>query len=49
MAYCTVADVRGITDTDITDVEMLNYNGVILALKAKGDAKKDKTGFVVSV
>ena len=42
---------RGFTvvDGDITDVEMISYKGVILALKAKGDAKKDKTGFVVSV
>ena len=36
-----------VVDGDITDVEMMKYNGVILGLKAKGDAKKDKTGFVV--
>jgi hypothetical protein len=36
-----------VVDGDKTDLEMLAYKGVILGLKAKGDAKKDTSGFVV--
>ena len=34
---------------DITDIEMLKYadEGIILGLSAKGEAKKDDTGFVI--
>ena len=37
-----------VIDGDKTDLEMLKYNGVILGLKAKGPAKKDTTGFVIT-
>jgi len=37
-----------VIDGDKSDLEMLKYKGVILGLKAKGDAKKDTTGFVVT-
>jgi len=37
-----------VIDRDKTDIEMLQYNGVILGLKAKGKAKKDKTGFAIT-
>jgi len=37
-----------VIDGDKTDIEMLQYNGVILGLKAKGKAKKDKTGFAIT-
>ena len=33
---------------DTSDLEMIYNNNVILGLKAKGDAKKDKTGFVLN-
>jgi len=33
---------------DQSDDLMLNYNGVILGLKAKGEARTDKSGFVIS-
>lgn len=34
---------------DVSDIVMLENRGTILGLKAKGDAKKDKSGFVVSL
>jgi hypothetical protein len=37
-----------VIDGDKTDIEMLQYSGVILGLKAKGKAKKDKTGFSIT-
>lgn len=37
-----------ILDGDKTDIEMIYNSGKILALKAKGSAKKDNTGFVVN-
>ena len=36
-----------VIDGDKTDNEMLKFKSVILGLKAKGKAKKDKTGFVI--
>ena len=36
-----------VVNGDATDNEMLKYKGVILGLKAKGDAKKDISGFVI--
>lgn len=36
-----------VVDGDISDNEMLYYNGVVLGLKAKGDAKKDDSNFVI--
>ena len=36
-----------VIDGDKTDIEMIYNKGVILGLRAKGDAKKDRTGFVV--
>lgn len=36
-----------VIDGDKTDIEMMKFKGVILALKAKGKAKKDTTGFVI--
>lgn len=37
-----------VVDGDEHDIRPYNPQGVVVALKAKGDAKKDKTGFVVS-
>lgn len=36
-----------VVDGDKTDIEMLKVSGKILALRAKGKAKKDRTGFVI--
>jgi len=36
-----------VVDGDKSDNEMLYYNGVILGLKAKGEAKKDTSNFVI--
>ena len=36
-----------VVDGDKTDLEMTKYKNVVLGLKAKGDAKKDRTGFVI--
>ena len=36
-----------VIDGDKTDLEMTKYKNVVLGLKAKGDAKKDTTGFVI--
>lgn len=36
-----------VVDGDKTDIEMLSVSGSVLALRAKGKAKKDITGFVV--
>ena len=38
---------RPVIDGDKSDIVMLYNTGAVLALKAKGDAKKDSTGFVV--
>ena len=38
-----------VVNGDISDLEMIYNNNVILGLKAKGDAKKDKSGFVIDV
>ena len=37
-----------VVDGDKTDLEMLRYKNVILGLKAKGEAKKDNSGFVIT-
>ena len=37
-----------VVDGDKTDLEMLSYKNVILGLKAKGEAKKDTSGFVIN-
>ncbi len=37
-----------VLDGDKTDLEMIKANGVILGLRAKGEAKKDLTGFVIN-
>ena len=39
---------KTVVDGDLSDLQMLNYSNVILGLKAKGDAKKDKTGFTIT-
>jgi len=36
-----------VVNGDTSDLEMVYNNNVILGLKAKGDAKKDKSGFVI--
>jgi hypothetical protein len=36
-----------VVDGDASDLQMLKYNGVILGLRAKGAARKDKTGFTI--
>lgn len=36
-----------VVDGDLTDGRFLDEYGVIIGLRAKGDAKKDKSGFVV--
>jgi hypothetical protein len=38
---------REVFDADDTDLRFLDPKGVVLGLKAKGRAKKDRTGFVV--
>ena len=37
-----------VVDGDKSDLEMIKHKNVILGLKAKGDAKKDTTGFVIT-
>jgi hypothetical protein len=37
-----------VIDGDKSDLEMINHKNIILGLKAKGDAKKDTTGFVIT-
>lgn len=37
-----------VVDGDKTDLEMIKFKNVILGLKAKGKAKKDKSGFVIT-
>ena len=37
-----------VVNGDSSDLVMLEYKNVILGLKAKGDAKKDTTGFVIN-
>ena len=37
-----------VVDGDSSDLEMLKFKNVILGLKAKGEAKKDTTGFVIT-
>ena len=37
-----------VIDGDKSDLEMLKHKNIILGLKAKGDAKKDTTGFVIT-
>ena len=39
---------KKVIDGDKSDLQMLNYSNVILGLKAKGEAKKDKTGFTIT-
>jgi len=39
---------RPVINGDETDLRFLDPKGVIVGLKAKGKAKKDTTGFVVS-
>jgi hypothetical protein len=38
-----------VVDGDVSDERFNDQKGVIVGLKAKGEAKKDKTGFVVHV
>ena len=38
-----------VIDGDTTDLRFLDDTGVIVGLLAKGDAKKDTSGFVVKV
>ena len=38
-----------VIDGDLSDLRFLDPKNVIVGLKAKGDAKKDKSGFVVTV
>ena len=37
-----------VIDGDLSDLEMIKHKNIILGLKAKGDAKKDSTGFVIT-
>ena len=37
-----------VVDGDFSDLEMVKHKNIILGLKAKGDAKKDTTGFVIT-
>jgi len=37
-----------VVDGDKSDIEMLNVFGSVLGLRAKGEAKKDTTGFVIA-
>tara|TARA_R110000772_G_scaffold145129_1_gene254941 strand:+ start:350 stop:1081 length:732 start_codon:yes stop_codon:yes gene_type:complete len=37
-----------VIDGDLSDLEMIKNKNIILGLKAKGDAKKDTTGFVIT-
>mgnify|MGYP003677111653 FL=1 len=37
-----------VVDGDKSDLEMLNFKNIILGLKAKGPAKKDTSGFVIT-
>ena len=37
-----------VIDGDLSDLEMIKHKNIILGLKAKGDAKKDTTGFVIT-
>jgi hypothetical protein len=37
-----------VVDADKTDLEMLKFKNVILGLKAKGKARKDTSGFVIT-
>lgn len=37
-----------VVDGDKSDLEMLNFKNIILGLKAKGPAKKDASGFVIT-
>lgn len=37
-----------VVDGDKSDLEMIKHKNVILGLKAKGKAKKDKSGFVIT-
>ena len=39
---------RKVIDADLHDLRFLDHKGVICGLKAKGDGKKDKSGFVIS-
>lgn len=39
--------LRPVVDGDQHDLRFLDPQGVVVALSAKGDAKKDKTGFVI--
>jgi hypothetical protein len=37
-----------VIDGDLSDLEMIKHKNIVLGLKAKGDAKKDTTGFVIT-
>ena len=37
-----------VIDGDKSDLEMIKFKNVILGLKAKGKARKDKSGFVIT-
>ena len=39
--------VTTVVNGDTSDLEMIYNKNVILGLKAKGDAKKDTSGFVI--
>ena len=38
---------RKVIDSDLHDLRLLDKKGVICGLRAKGKARKDKSGFVV--
>ena len=40
---------KKVIDGDKSDLEMVKHKDVILGLIAKGDAKKDKTNFVIHI
>lgn len=39
---------KKVVDGDLNDLQMLEFKNVILGLKAKGEAKKDTSGFVIT-
>lgn len=39
---------KKVVDGDLNDLQMLEFKNVILGLKAKAEAKKDTTGFVIT-
>jgi hypothetical protein len=47
--YAIGNDTYTVTNGDVNDLRFLDPQGVIVGLRAKGDARKDKSGFVLQV